>query len=150
VLKTLLFSLLAVFLLLAGCSTNGEDNKESKPAVSHVQSQEAGTLKDALKQYKFIKVKDVTDARKTTGQLTVVVQLDDSQGARSQVGAVMSFTDKFIAKLKDKPKKVTVGVMYQDQRVFQYTKDVQTKKTTVDAKSAPEITKYLKQAGYLK
>lgn len=144
--KPIIAVALSVGLLLTGCSQTSDTQKP----VKHEQvKKEEGTMKDALKQYKWIKVKDVVDARKNTGHVNVVVQLDDSQGERSQVGAVMSFTKKFIDALTDKPKTVTVGVMSKDMRVFQFTTNVATGEVTVD-KSTPAIKSYLKKAGYLK
>lgn len=111
--RKLLVGLLALGLLF-GCTKyeNGKPvDSQAKEEEVKKEKDDSGTLKEALKQFNNGKVEDVTDARETTGHITVNIKLDDNTGARSQAGGIITNTYKFINALKEKPKTVTVMVL---------------------------------------
>ncbi|MEH7116892.1 hypothetical protein V7128_05620 [Neobacillus vireti] len=157
--RKLLVGMLA-FGLLTGCSNSVEKPAEPKEKVEAAvvkkkPVQETGTLKEALKKFHNIKVKEVTDARKTTGHINLVVSISEEVGAGSYAGGVFGDTQDFIKTLKEKPKTITVGVMQGDIRVLQYTTDVAKFKpmknemkavfqaSTIE-KQTPEVEKFIK------
>jgi hypothetical protein len=146
--RKLLVCLLALGLL-TGCTKYENGKPVDTPAKEEVvKHKETGTLKAALKQFKNGKVEDVTDARKTTGHITVMVKLDPDYGARSQAGGIISNSQIFVKALHQKPKSVTIIVKDGDMKVLQYDLDSKGK-VTLDF-AHPDIEEYLRKAGYLK
>ncbi|MFX3623097.1 MAG: hypothetical protein ACE3JP_03370 [Ectobacillus sp.] len=149
-LKFIFVALLALGLL-AGCVQYKDGNPVAEAKTQEVVKEEKpnGTLEEALKEFKNVKVKDVTDARESTGYIYMVIELDEDQGARSQAGGVVAQSENFIKALKDKPKTVGINVLYEGVKVLQFTKEAETGKITLDM-SHPDIEDYLKKAQLLK
>ncbi|MGG3561666.1 hypothetical protein ABES03_08680 [Neobacillus rhizosphaerae] len=148
--KFMLVALLSLGLL-SGC-VRYENGKPVEAETTHEvkkEKTENGTLKEAMKVYKYVKVKVHTDARKTTGHINLVIELDTSIGERSQASTVVSQTDKFIKTLKDKPKTVTVSTLYDGVKILQFTKEVETKKLKIDF-AHPKVEDFLRKSGQIK
>lgn len=118
-----------------------EIKKEVKPVKEEPKKEESPeeNFNKAFDSFHFTVIETV-DSRSNTGHMSIVFEANKDIGIRSQTSDLVVQTDKFIEALKDKPKSITIALMENDQRVFQFS--IIEGERTLD-KASPEITDYL-------
>ena len=139
--KKLVCILVALLMAVTGCSnaSGGEEVTKKEKAPEKAPS----TLTVTKETYKVGKVEEVVEH---DGQLTVTIKGDESQGARGQTLDIVNQSKKLHKKVKHD--RLTVGYMYEGQRLLQFSLTKDGKETL--EKAHPDIEDYLKKAGHFK